>query len=90
MSDQGRTRRSHDRLAELARRQHGVISAAQGKELGYAKSTLADWAAAGHLHRLHRGVYAVGHTDLTHHGRVMAAVLACQPSVASHWTAAWL
>lgn len=32
----------------------------------------------------------MGHTDLTHHGRVMAAVLARAPAVASHWTAGWL
>ena len=35
-------------------------------------------------------MYAVGHTDITHHGWVMAAALASAPSVASHWTAGWL
>ncbi len=35
--------------------------------------------AAGHLHRIHRGVYAVGHRRLTRKGRFMAAVLAAPP-----------
>lgn len=34
------------------------------------------------LHRLHRGVYAVGHTSLTLRGRWMAAVLAAGPGAA--------
>ena len=33
----------------------------------------------GWLHRIHCGVYAVGHPRLTLHGRWMAAVLACGP-----------
>jgi very-short-patch-repair endonuclease len=37
---------------------------------------------AGRLHRIHRGVYAVGHRKLTLKGRWMAAVLACGPPVA--------
>jgi very-short-patch-repair endonuclease len=89
MTDQGRTRPHFD-LASVAAEQHGVVSTRQLERFGYAKSTVADWARAGHLHRLHRGVYAVGHAQLTHRGRVMAAVLASSPAVASHWTAGWL
>src|SRR3954452_5514104 len=33
--------------------------------------------AAGRLHRLHRGVYAVGHTGVGLHGRWIAALFAC-------------
>jgi very-short-patch-repair endonuclease len=42
------------------------------------------------LHRLHRGVYAVGHLDLDWHSHCMAAVLACAPAVASHAAAGWI
>jgi very-short-patch-repair endonuclease len=43
----------------------------------------------GRLHRVHRGVYAVGHSLLTTEGRYMAAVLVCGPdAVLSHRTAA--
>jgi very-short-patch-repair endonuclease len=45
----------------------------------------------GLLHRLHRGVYAVGHMALTPRSREMAAVLACGPdAVLSHRSAAVL
>jgi len=45
----------------------------------------------GRLHRIHRGVYAVGHHGLSLHGRFMAAVLACGPdAVLSHVSAAVL
>ncbi len=51
---------------------------------------MAKAARAGRLHRVHRGVYVVGHRRLSWHGRCMAAVLASCPSVASHLSAAWL
>src|SRR4029450_613126 len=45
----------------------------------------------GHLHRIHRGVFAVGHPGLSREGRWMAAVLACGPhAVLSHISAAEL
>ena len=47
--------------------------------------------AAGHLHRLYRGVYAVGHTELSREGRWIAAVFAFGPKAAlSHDSAASL
>ena len=49
--------------------------------------------AAGWLHRLHRGVYAVGHRRLARKGHWMGAVLACgHGAVLSHRSAAalWL
>jgi very-short-patch-repair endonuclease len=72
---------------ELATRQHGVVSTRQLKTLGYGRNSASKAARVGRLHRVHRGVYAVGHTDLTWHGCCVAAVLACAPAVASHWTA---
>jgi hypothetical protein len=45
----------------------------------------------GRLHRVHRGVYAVGRPDLTLRGRWMAAVLACGPGATlSHRSAGQL
>jgi hypothetical protein len=55
MSDELRERR----IARLASQQHGVVASTQLKDAGVARSTISDWTAAGRLHRLHRGVYAV-------------------------------
>ena len=77
------------RLARLADRQHGVVSVAQVCVLGLSTSAVRKRAAAGRLHRVHRGVYAVGRARLDSRGRRMAAVLACGPgAVLSHRTAA--
>lgn len=47
--------------------------------------------ASGHLVRLHRGVYAVGHRRLTNDGYWLGAVLACGPgALLSHQDAAAL
>lgn len=78
-------------LAELASGQHGVVSVHQLYLLGFSRYAVQRLVALGHLHRIYRGVYAVGHTALKPQGRLMAAVLACGPdAVASHQQAAWL
>jgi very-short-patch-repair endonuclease len=78
-------------LAERARRQHGVVSIRQLKQLGYGKDAVTRAVRASRLHRLHRGVYAAGYRPLTWEGHCLAAVLACAPAaVASHRTAGWL
>jgi very-short-patch-repair endonuclease len=89
MSVKRRTPDGHA-LAELARRQHGVVSRRQLLELGHARATISVWEKDGKLHRIHRGVYAVGHEGLSWQGRLQAAVLANEPAVASHITAAWI
>lgn len=80
------------RLAELAGRQHGVISIRQLEALfGYSADAVFRAAASGRLQRLHRGVYAVGHDNLSLHGRSLAAVLAAgEGALLSHYSAAWL
>jgi len=63
-------------LARLAANQHGVVSLAQMRAVGLGKEAVKARARRGRLHRVHRGVYAVGHPRLTNEGRWMAAVLA--------------
>jgi very-short-patch-repair endonuclease/predicted transcriptional regulator of viral defense system len=79
------------RIARLAGRQHGVIATRQLAALGVPQRSVSHRAASGRLHRIHRGVYAVGHPILTANGRRMAAVLAAGPgAVLSHASAAAL
>ena len=62
---------------ELVRRQHWVIAHRQLVELGMHPQAVKRRLAAGRLHRLWPGVYAVGRPDVSREGRWMAAVLAC-------------
>jgi predicted transcriptional regulator of viral defense system len=66
-------------IARLADRQHGVVSLTQLSALALTKSAVSKRTRAGRLHRVHRGVYAVGRPRLMRKGRWMAAVLACGP-----------
>jgi very-short-patch-repair endonuclease len=59
-------------IAALAGRQHGVVTRSQLLALGLTNATVNRRVSAGRLHRLHRGVFAVGHTVLTVEGRWMA------------------
>lgn len=78
-------------VAKIAGRQHGVVSAAQLGPAGIDKDAVTRRVKACRLHRIHRGVYAVGHTRLTFEGRCMAAVLALgEGAVVSHQSAAAL
>jgi very-short-patch-repair endonuclease len=78
-------------IDELARRQHGVVARRQLLDNGWSPSRIARERHARRLHRLHAGVYAVGHRALTDKARWMAAVLACGPDgVLSHHSAAAL
>jgi very-short-patch-repair endonuclease len=78
-------------VAALATRQHGVVASAQLVALGLTQRSISHRAASGRLHRVHRGVYAVGHRVLGVRGRYMAAVLAGGPGAAlSHASAAAL
>jgi very-short-patch-repair endonuclease len=78
-------------IARIAARQHGIVDFGQLRWAGLVPSAIARRVRAGHLHRLYRGVYAVGHTDLSREGRWFAAVRACGPgAVLSHESAAHL
>jgi very-short-patch-repair endonuclease len=78
------------RVAAIAARQHGVVSIRQLREVGLSDDAVSGRVRAGRLHRVHRGVYAVGHPRLTFHGRGMAAVLAVGEGYLSHRSAAAL
>jgi hypothetical protein len=92
-SDAQKQERRLDRVvAELAGRQHGVVTRGQLLEIGLQRGAIRLRLERGRLHLLHRGVYAVGHRVLTEEGRWMAAVLAGGPgavlshrSAAAHW-----
>jgi predicted transcriptional regulator of viral defense system len=78
-------------IAALAAVQHGVVLVEQLRDLGLDADAIARRVAAGLLHRIHHGVYAVGHPRLTAKGRYFAAVSACGPRAAlSHQAAAYL
>jgi very-short-patch-repair endonuclease/predicted transcriptional regulator of viral defense system len=75
----------------LVREQHGVVTRAQLVALGLTDHAIVHRVRHGRLHRVQRGVYAVGRPELTRYGRWMAAVLACGPGAAlSHESAAAL
>jgi very-short-patch-repair endonuclease len=65
------------RLADFAARRYGVVSRAQLAAMGFDDSAILRRVESGRLHRLYRGVYAVGHTIVPPRGRWLAAVLAC-------------
>ena len=67
------------------------MSRAQVLALGFDRGGIERRLTSGRLHRLYRGVYAVGHTVLSRNGAYLAAVLACGPNAAlSHRSAAAL
>jgi hypothetical protein len=76
-------------VSELAQRQWGVLARAQLLSLGVSTAVVDAWVQRGRLHRVHQGVYALGHSALRAEGQRLAAVLACGPgAVLSHRTAA--
>jgi hypothetical protein len=69
-----------------------VVSIRQLQQLlGYSRAGVKRMVEAGRLHRIHFGVYAVGHTDLSEQGECLAAVLAVGPgALLSYYSAGWL
>jgi Protein of unknown function (DUF559)/Transcriptional regulator, AbiEi antitoxin len=79
------------KLAVVAARRHGVVSREQLRAIGFSDTMVRDRVAQRRLHRLYRGVYAVGHTVIPREGRWLAAVMACGRGAAlSHRSAASL
>lgn len=78
--------------AELAARQHGVISREQLRRCGLSDRQITRATALSRLHAVHRGVFAVGHDRLSASGRRAAAALTCGTdaalgyrTAAAHW-----
>lgn len=89
MTDELATHHVDIRLAALAARQHGVAAARQLLALGLTRDQIHHRVRTGRLHRLSRGVYAVGHAALRWEGHVFAALLgAGDDAVLSHASAA--
>jgi len=90
----GKVATTDRQVAELAGRQYGVVSVDQLRGAGISDDAIRARAIAGRLHRLHQGVYAVGHASPPPEGRALAAVLALGRrtrgggSVLAHWGAA--
>jgi len=79
------------RVARWAGERDGVRSIHQLQACGLDRTAVCVRVRNGRLHRIHRGVYAVGHASITLRGRFRAAVLACgDGAVLSHFSAAAL
>jgi very-short-patch-repair endonuclease len=76
-------------VAEVAAAQRGAISYRQLTAAGLGRGAIAHRVAQGRLHRVHRGVFLVGHRAAAPLARETAALLACgDGAVLSHRTAA--
>jgi hypothetical protein len=62
-------------IARIAVRQHGLVTRAQLIAAGLDHKAIERRLAQGRLHRVRRGVYAVGHAALSREGQFLAAVL---------------
>lgn len=80
---------SKKRVARLATAQGGVVSLEQLEQEGVSTKVAGDRSRDGSYHRIHRGVYTVGHRSISRSTHLRAAVLACgEGAVVSHGTAA--
>jgi hypothetical protein len=76
------------RIARIAAAQHGVVDLDQLRTAGLGLGAVNYRVRAGRLHRVHRRVFAVGHTRLSREGRWTAALLAAgDGAVLSHISA---
>jgi hypothetical protein len=75
-------------IADIAMRQRGVVSVAQLRAVGVGRGAIAHRVASGRLHRVHKGVYLVGHAAAAPRARETAALIACgTDAVLSHRSA---
>jgi very-short-patch-repair endonuclease len=78
-------------VAKLAELQHGVVSRVQMRAVGLGEGAIKHRIEHAFLHRVHRGVYRLGHLAPIPFAREAAAVLACgERAAVSHRSAASL
>jgi hypothetical protein len=83
--------RTHQKLANLAARQYGIVTRDQLTELGYTDRMVDHALQTGRLQAWHRNVFAVGHGGLSPHGLCMAAVMfRGEGALISYQSAVWL
>jgi very-short-patch-repair endonuclease len=83
--------RADRRVAVRAGKQWGVLSTRELRACGLTHGQIATRRRIGHLHRIYRATWAVGHPNLPWEGALLAAVKACGPNaLLSHWSAAEL
>jgi len=83
--------RSVVRAAQLAATQHGLITAAQCRDLGVTRSTIHRRVASAAWVREAPSVYRIAGAPRTWQARALAAVISAGPgALASHRTAAHL
>ena len=70
----------NQKVLELARSQHGIVSREQLIRSGMANGTINERISSGHLIRICRGVYGLGHDVVGQRGKWLAATLAGGPS----------
>jgi very-short-patch-repair endonuclease len=75
-----RVQREKQAAVAVATAQEGVIARRQLVDVGLTDHAIGWWVRTGRLHRIHRGVYALGHPVLSLRARWIAALLACGPS----------
>lgn len=74
-------------VGAVAGRQRGLVTRAQLLGLGLTRREIERRLADGRLYLIHRGVYAVGHRELTPLARCEAGLLAVAGGVLSHRSA---
>lgn len=76
-------------VARVASRQFGLVTRRQLAQIGLTPPAVVLRCRTGRLHRVHLGVYAVGHTVISRDARRLAAVLTCgRGAVLAHASAA--
>jgi Transcriptional regulator, AbiEi antitoxin len=61
MANKGANPEAERAIGTMAARRHGILTRTRLLAVGILPSGISDGVRSGRLHRIHRGVYAVGH-----------------------------